>query len=310
MRGMTHRRHWRVRVLLGLAAAVALAATACAAGGSLTAVAQHEVILLVPPVQAGGAGWCLVTLSDAEQHGGCAGVRARYPIIAQTLHTNSSPAEAGGDLLTEPQVAAVSVGGSAPLATQAESVLPSGLRVLKWRIADERPTSPGFPPTITPLAADGTAIPQSARRGRPLIVFLPTENLSGALTPRHGACAIEATRLPALSVKGSSVIRKVTAYQGLIGDAFMECASTEYVVRQSPILASVLIDAAHPGAEPSALPAMRPLAGHAGIFEAPGQEGPQVARRIRGGWLIVSKGAGDSQRLLLLDNLRATGPMA
>lgn len=305
-----HRRHWRLRVLLGLAAAVSLAATACAVGGSLTAVAQHEVILLVPPVQAGGAGWCLVTLSDAEQHGGCAGVRARYPIIAQTLHTNNPPAEAGGVLLTAPQVAAVSIGGSAPLATQAEPVLPAGLRVLKWRIAGERPTSQGFPPSITPRATDGAAIPQAPRRGRALITFLPTENLNGPLTPRHGACSIEATPLPALSVKGSSVIRKLTAYEGLIGDALMECATTEYVLAHSPILASVLVAAAHPGAKPAALPDMSSVAGHAGTFAAPGQEGPQVARRIQGGWLIVSKGAGKAQRLLLLEHLRATGPMA
>ena len=310
MRSMKHTRNRRLRMLLGLAAAVSLVATACAVGGSLTAVAQHEVILLVPPVQAGGTGWCLVTLADAEQHGGCAGVRARYPIIAQTLEANNPPPEAGGVLLTAPQVAAVSVGGSAPLATHAESVLPDGLRVLKWRIAGERETTPGFPPSITLLAADGAAIPQAPRRGRPLITFLPTENLNGPLPPRHGVCSVEATRLPGLSVKDSSVSRNVSAYEGLIGDAFMECATTEYVLRHWRILASVLIDAAHPGAPSAALPDMRPVAGHAGTFAAPGQEGPQVARRIRGGWLIVSKGDGQSQRLLLLEHLSATGPMA
>jgi hypothetical protein len=307
MRLTKHQRKWRMSVLLGVAVAAALAATAVALFASRTAVARHETVLLVPPLQAGGAGWCLVRLSAAEEHGGCSGVKARYPFLAQVLYSNNPPAETGGILLTAPQVAAVSVGGGAPLATHTEAVLPDRLRVLEWRIAGERAGDTGFPPSTIPLASDGATIPLSPRRGEPLIVFLPTERTGGGATnQRRGACSIAATTLPALSARRSEVLPKPTVYESPISGAFVACATTEYALDGSTLLATVLSQAARPGATPSALPAMKPVAGHAGTFEAPGQEGQLVARRVLGGWLIVSKGERQSQRLLLLEHLRAS----
>jgi hypothetical protein len=300
------RRHWRLGGLIAIVVAAVAAASALALFGSRAAVARHETVLLVPPLQAGGAGWCLVKQSAAEENGGCSGVRARYPFLAQVLHTSSTPPEAAGILLTAPQVAAVSIGGGAPLATHAEPALPDGLRVVVWRIAGEQESNGGFPPSTTALAADGAAIPQAPGRGQPLITFLSTENTNGPANPQHGACSIAATTLPTLSAKRSEVVPKPTAYHSSIAGALIACATTEYSLNDRTLLASVLSDAADPGATPSTLPAMKPVAGHLGTFEAPGQEGPQVARRIPGGWLVVSKGGGEPQRLSLLGHLRAT----
>ncbi len=103
------------------------------------------------------------------------------------------------------------------------------------------------------------------------------------------------------------MVTELRAYTGLIGEAFMTCAKTEYLLNNWPISASVLMDAARPGRAPASLPAMRAVAGHGGTFNAPGEEGPQVARRVRGAWLVVSNGEDQNQRLTLLAHLHVGG---
>jgi hypothetical protein len=90
------------------------------------------------------------------------------------------------------------------------------------------------------------------------------------------------------------------------GREFVGCVDTSYLLDGWPIEASVLLDAEHPGPSPAALPGVRPLRGHAGMFHGPGVEGEAVARRISGGWLVVDKGENLVQRLALLEHLRAT----
>jgi hypothetical protein len=80
---------------------------------------------------------------------------------------------------------------------------------------------------------------------------------------------------------------------------------------ETDLTAAVLLDAAHPGATPARLPDMKPLPGHAAIFEAPCSVGVMVARRIAGAWLVVEEGGEDAtsdwqQPLRLLEHLRAT----
>jgi hypothetical protein len=70
----------------------------------------------------------------------------------------------------------------------------------------------------------------------------------------------------------------------------------------------VLLDVSHPGSTPPSLPGMQPLAGHPGIFEAPGAEGERAARRIPGAWLVVEEEDRIGLRVPveLLEHLRAT----
>jgi hypothetical protein len=74
------------------------------------------------------------------------------------------------------------------------------------------------------------------------------------------------------------------------------------------LLASILLSAAHPGQTPPALPAMKPFAGHAGIFQAPEEDASptrdMLARRIKGAWVVVAKGKNVEQRLKLLEHIR------
>jgi hypothetical protein len=51
---------------------------------------------------------------------------------------------------------------------------------------------------------------------------------------------------------------------------------------------------------------MEPLARHAGFFQVPVAQGEAVARRIPSAWLIVARGSGIAQRLLVLEHLHAT----
>jgi hypothetical protein len=53
---------------------------------------------------------------------------------------------------------------------------------------------------------------------------------------------------------------------------------------------------------------MKPLAGHLGIFEAPGDGNEMAARRIPGAWLVVEENDGIGLRvpLALLEHLRAS----
>jgi hypothetical protein len=59
---------------------------------------------------------------------------------------------------------------------------------------------------------------------------------------------------------------------------------------------------------PAPLPAMRAVAGSGGgTFDGPGEEGSQVVRRVRGAWLVVSKGDDENQRLMLPAHLHVDG---
>jgi hypothetical protein len=286
-------------------AVVGVVAYSSAAGG--TPSVRSETILLVPPVNAGGVGWCVVTLREASRFGGCPYSRSRLPIVAQTWETASFPTVTTAVAVTTSEVVAVSALGSGPLATHAESVLPSGLRAVMVEIPGENLADSRRDLSFTPLDALGAPLPQAARRSPPLERYVAIRSFRDPAGRPRGVCAIRGQGLDGLTAREGSVISEIRAYPGLIGEAFVACSSTSYILNGWPILASVRVDAAQPGRAPASLPDMKNVAGHPGVFQAPGEEGPQVARRVAGGWLVVSKGAGLQQRLTLLKHLSATG---
>jgi hypothetical protein len=271
--------------------------------------ARGETVLLFPPLYAGQVGWCLQTRRRALEAGGCGITRAGFPIIAESLHGTSTPQEITGVDLTASTVAAVSVGGSAPLPTRSESVLPDGLRVVVWGMPGETTHSKRYPPRITPLDARGSAVSQTVSPASAAGGFLPVElstrNLVDPAQPPAGPCAIKTSALRGLMVKSGSVINQLNAYTGLVAEAFIVCASSEYLLENWPISASVVVDAAHPGTTPPPLPMMKPVPRHPQTVQALSAEGWVVARRLRGGWLIVSGGKNESQQLALLEHARA-----
>ena len=276
-------------------------------------MSSHEEVLLVPEVNSGSAGWCLIRVNPSET--GCPVVRSHSPIIAETWSGGGPPSLVHGYAVTTSQVTAVTVEGGSSIPTRTETALPDGLRAvaveIRGKLAEDA-RLPGF----APLNGGGARIDQSTETrpkpgeyGRPLRSEVPTREVKNLAQPTSGVCRISAEKLAGLTVDGGSVISHVRSYSGLIGQGFISCASTSYSLDGWPLLAGMLLDASDPGATPPPLPAMKPLPGHPGIFQAPGSEtwSPRriIATRVHGAWLVVSR-AKLQQRLALLEHLRAT----
>lgn len=266
---------------------------------------SSESILLLPPEEAGSAGWCMKTGSTLIS--GCgAYARARPPILAETWSSQGKgPSELiKGFALTTSQVAHVVLKGQT-ISTRAEPMLPDGLRAI---VVDFHAKGPGNGepfPRLWPLNAEGQVMP--VRRGQQLITETEPIRFSNASRPAVGACRIEAQRIKGLVVGGGSVVASVHFYPNLLGQAFQACADSSYAINGQHLLATVLLSAASPQATPAPLPAALPLPGHPGVFYEPDVEGGEaLARRTAGAWLIVSKGGSQQQRLMLLEHLQAT----
>jgi hypothetical protein len=277
------------------------------------APAERTVVLLIPETNAGAVGWCLVNLSQTAA--GCSATRSRLPIVAETWRGPGSERSIVGYAVTTSEVAAVIVQGGKPTPTYAEADLPAGLRAAAVELHGEYSSRKDGYPRFMPLdAADRPISQYTAEKtvppqlSGPLMSEVATRTVVNPARPTSGVCQIKVGTLAGLSVGGGSVITDVRSYRGLIGQGFVTCASTSYTLAGWPLLASVLISASHAGAPPPPLPAMKPLPGHPGVFEAPGPDGSDeedemIARRIPGAWLVVSR-AKSAQRLTLLERLR------
>jgi hypothetical protein len=306
-------RHGRARACYWITgflvtAVCAVAATACSGTSTLsswTPIVSHERILLVPPENAGWAGWCMKTGSTLIS--GCgAYARARPPILAETWSGHGEgPSEViQGFALTTSEVAYVVLKGRR-IPTRAEPMLPERLRevVIDFR---GKGAGSGEPfPTMWPLNAQGHIMP--TRRGQPLLIRSEPIRFSNGNHPAAGACRIEAEPIVGLVVGGGSVVASVHSYPNLVGQAFQACADSSYAINGQHLLATVLLSAATPGSTPASLPAALPLSGYPGIFYEPEVEGNEtLAKRIGSAWLVVSKGESRQQRLQLLEHLSAT----
>ncbi len=291
----------RAALTIVVAVVVAVYTAGCGMSSDPSAVARNETVMLLPALDAGNAGWCLLTLQAAEL-GGCPPARGGYPIIAGTLSVSGSAREAVGVELMSGVVSYVSIEGGAPLPTKAERVLPDGLRAVVWAKRGVSPQSPSFPPRPTPLNKHGQVLRQtsygpSRSNGGSLLIEVPSNKVHDPGDPAPAPCVIKAPHLSGLVIQGARVVGTIKAYGGLIGEAFLACANTEYTLAGWPMGASILVDAAHPGVVSPPLPLMRAISGYPSVFEGPGQLGSQIARRIRGGWLVVWGGKNRVERL-------------
>lgn len=286
---------------------LALSASSCAS--DVSSISESRVVLLVPSINAGRAGWCVIAIDPS--FGGCPPGRYSPPVLAESWSSGGPPRETTGYALTTSQVAAVSFDGEPAIKTHAETALPDGLRAVGFEIRgksllEESEVIPRF----IPLNGKGEVIPQtrrrSASRSGSIGVEVPIYDVKNPAHPTYGVCRIGVRDMGGLKAEGGSVITRVTSYSGLIGQGFLSCASTSYSLDGWPLLAGMLLSASHPGSPPPPLAAMEPLRGHPGLFKAPGSEGEDlVARRVPGAWLVVSR-AKLKQRLILLEHLRAT----
>jgi hypothetical protein len=320
------------RHIIGFVTWLAVLTMTAGCGGSLTQVQVKERVLLVPSVDAGWAGWCMLQQYNA---GGCGGVtQSKSPIIAETWSSGGPPPMTIGYALTMPQVAAVSVRGGPPIKTQNESVLPSGIRSVVVRVKGKR-LPVGVSPNghrrieFTPLDAVGKPIQQSGQLSPQLGFRVATRSLRNPAKPTEGVCpgiaecksrlivakgrpqpmgfcSIEASGLSGLLARGgSTIVGNVQPISHLLGHAFLTCASTSYTFHEWYIIAAILLNASRVGRAPWSIPGMRHLPGRTDVYEAIGSGGEMLVRRIHAGWLIVAKGANTKQRLAVLEHLHA-----
>jgi hypothetical protein len=305
-----------------IGACVLVGLTACSSGGDGYIVAaslpyksiraKSARILLVPNIKVGNAGWCVLVPGGEVS---CGAERLIAPILKQSWSSSSPPQVTEGSALTTSQVAAVSVDGGPRIPTRSMGGLPDGLRAVAVEL-------PGYELkfmrhhrrrlAFIPLDARDRRIPQRLTRLRLTAFEMPTQRVTKSAGQGSDVCRIE--QLPALAgvvaTQAVSLVR-VAQVGELLAGALLPCVSTTFRMEGVPIVATLLLDAGHPGAEPTGLPAVQQVTGHPGVVRGPviergTDEGEIVARRVGGAWLAVSKGKDLQQRLVLLEHLRAT----
>jgi hypothetical protein len=274
-------------------------------------------VRLLPILRGGAAGWCIAV----NPGGGCPISRLkRGPIVVEFWVGEGAQNHAEGFALTTSAVTRVTVSGGRPIATRRAPGLPQGLRAVAvkvrgaWAPEVETPSLFGRPPHLapkglprfTPLDRTGKLLTQRNEEGPLVESELAGRSWSPPAPEPAGACGLRAGRLHGLVTNAGFVVTRARPVDSFFGRPFLACASASYSLDGWPMVGSVLLDARQPGIRPGWLPGMRPVAGPLGIFDALGSNGPMVARRVRGAWLVVSGGKGETQRRTLLEHLRAT----
>lgn len=325
------RTRFRTAALLA-ALALPLVTVSCSNAGGVSASAIHQPVLLLPDVTGGVAGWCITRTvrggCQIESPGGAAIVGEAWGSQYGGMGGESSQPATEGFALTTSDVAAVSVDGSSAIPTRREPELPAGLRavVVAVRGGPVRKVSvprlfggkprvllvPKSFPRFTPLNSNGRAIAQRGTPPASLAFRVPGRGWSHPAVPTYGLCRIRALPLHGLEAPEGFVVTRLRpriAWRGRpfrkIARPYLSCASNSYNYSGWPLVASVLIDAMHPGVAPASFLGMKPLPGHPGAFQALCAQGEMVARRIRGAWLIVANGRDNAQRMVVLEHLRA-----
>jgi hypothetical protein len=288
----------------------AVAPATVRAGASRPTAAAGFGIRLSPALDGGQYGWC-VGIEEPGFRGIAGGGCSATPTESLPLSMVLTSADARTHMesivvLATPQVAAVRLGAHRVVATTELPGLPYGLRAARIVVPFIGRRSAGgkivFPapvePSLTPLGSAGRPIASA-----PLRPSVQTPALAA-----RGPCTLKAGGVPGLAAKWSHVASEVAPYGGaLVGRAFFSCIDTEYYLHNWPLDAAILVDAAHPGSAPAAIPGLSPIPGRAGYVNGPGDfKGALTAVRRGDAWLVVAGGSGLSQRIDVLSHLTAT----
>lgn len=283
-----------------------------AASGALGAAAFG--VRLSPALDGGQYGWCVGVEEHAGliAYGSCGTTpMASTPLATRLTGVSASAREEGIVLLVTPQVRAILVNGGRRVPTLALPRLPYGLRaarvVIPLRIKtypDGRRGIASLPqPKLAALDASGRVIPNQLVREAPALSRSTPLSASG-----DGPCAMRAGGLSGLRAQWSHVAAAIRPFPGnLIGRGFFSCIDTEYYLHRWPLDAAILLDAAHPGTPPAAIPGLTPVRDEHGYFNGPGDfKGELTATRVGNAWLVVAGGSGVAQRMEVLRHLTAT----
>lgn len=272
--------------------------------------AKNEQVLLVPDIEMGNAGWCVFV---PGRQVGCESERLIAPILKHDWSSGAPPQVTKGFALTTGEVAAVSVNGGPRIPIRSMRGLPDGLRAVAVELPGYELKSGGRRGVrlrFTPLDAQGHRIRRRLTHVRLTAFEMPTGPVAGPARPGVGACRVEqAPALAGVEATQAVTLVRVAPVRELLAGALLPCASTTFRMEGAPIVATLLLDAGHPGSEPALWPAVQQVAGRPGVVRGPvveqgTEKGEMVARRVRGAWLAVSKSRGLQQRLVLLEHLR------
>src|SRR3984885_2443903 len=268
---------------------------------------------LSPALDGGQYGWCV----SVEEHpalisyGACATTPvASTPLAMQLSGASASARQEAIVVLVTPQVRAILVNGRRRVPTLTLPGLPYGLRAARVLIPlpiktrpDGRRSIASIPqPKLAALDARGRGLPGRVREAPALSRSTPR----GATAT--GPCRLRVRGIPGVRAKWSHVATAIRPFPGtLIGRSFFSCIDTEYYVHNWPLDAAVLLDAAHPGTSPAAIPGLEPVRGTRGYFNGPGDfKGELTATRLGDAWLVLAGGSGLAQRLEVPRHLTAT----
>ncbi len=246
-------------------------------------------VVLSPAVEAGWVGWCMTVRSSGPSTEPCADVRAHGSILAERW-LRGAGRSVRGLAVTESSVLAVALANGSVIPTRSERALPDGLRAVVVEVKEGGKLSAkaliegGFKPT-----KDGR---RPARSNERLGYEVRGEGWHAPATPPHKSCEITTIAQTEFHPVRGGVVSEEASYRGLVGRAFLSCSDTEYVSSdgEASLLTGMLVNAAHPAGEPGPLPDMTPVRGHPSFFEALGEGGEIVAKRIPGAWLVVASG--------------------
>jgi hypothetical protein len=274
-------------------------------------------VYVLPELTGGVAGWC-ITIHPGL---GCP-VEFFYKnaIVAENWVAVSHPMHFEGFALVQRRVTAVAVNGSR-IATRADASLPDGLREVSIAIPGwpgPKATIPAlFPgrkpkevPRVLPRFRALGDVPKqpmmpSVEAGWPIALTARGRSWRPSESEPWGICQLSVSRESTKLTSGAGfVVTAMPRIKHTLGEPFLSCVSRSFTVDGWPVVGSVLINARHPDRRPGDLPYAKPLAPN--LLDALGSNGPMVARRVRGAWLVVSGGEGEAQRRMLLEHLYAT----
>ena len=329
-------------LLAGGAASAAVLLSSRASAPLVGALGPSEYAIDVSPyLNAGQSGWCVGVITTeqrrfrgwSESCGGTPGA----PIVAESYVAAEAHHATLNWAITTASVAAVRFGRNV-VRTRPDPRLPAGFRAAVEIVARGRTPAPrsqrevahlhqlhggilivGRPRAVEALDARGSVIrgatalhsapPRPARHGSAQPRLQTTVYWAPQQAPPDRPCAIHSGQLPGPQPQWGNVATQIQPVDGVSGSAFISCADTEFYWQRWPLEAAVLLNAAHPGAEPAALPQLQPVPGHPGVFDAPGGvQGHLTGRRMNGAWLVVQGGKDLSQRLALLNELTVISP--
>jgi hypothetical protein len=282
-------------------------------GSAKGALAAGFDVRLSPALDGGQYGWCVGVEEQAGviAGGGCSTAPvASTPLVMQLSGSSVSSRQEDIVVLVTPRVAAILLNGRRRVRTLTLPGLPYGLRAARVVIPLRIKTSPGAKrgiaslpePKIQALDAHGRVIPNR------IVHEAPTLSRSPRGVSAAGPCRLHAAGLAGLAAQWSHVAAAIRPLPGkLIGRGFFSCIDTEYYLHHWPLDATILLDAAHPGTPPAAIPGLTPVRHERGYFNGPGDfKGELTATRVGNAWLVVAGGSGLVQRLEVLRHLTAT----